>query len=52
MKILEKVGLVQFEKGDHGSLLMSNLLLKEVVQGRKKAWELSTQKQTGFFGEI
>ena len=32
VKILEKTGLVQFENGNHGSLLMSNLLLKGIIQ--------------------
>lgn len=49
VKILEKVGLVQFEKGNHGSLLMSNLLLKEIVRGWKKAWELCSKANSDFW---
>lgn len=36
VKILEKTGLVQFENGNHGSLLMSNLLLKGILQTVEK----------------
>lgn len=37
VKILEKMDLVQFETGNHKSLLISNSLLKGIRQGRKRA---------------
>lgn len=36
VKIQEKMDLVQFKNGNHGSLLVSKLLLKGIIQTEQK----------------
>lgn len=52
VKILEKTGLVQFENGNHGSLLMSNLLLKGIIKTVEKNMGALYSKAKRDFGEI
>lgn len=52
VKILEKMGLVQFENRNHGSLLMSNLLLKGIIKTVEKNMGALYSKAKRDFGEI